>query len=41
MAEQELSAGKSCVSLCAAVWISPRAAGVSWHTWAEFQVDLN
>lgn len=40
-AELELSRGELCASLCAAVWISPGAAGVSWHTWAEIQDDLN
>lgn len=40
-AELELSRGELCVSLCAAVWISPGATGVSWHTWAEIQDDLS
>lgn len=40
-AEQEPSRGEGCASLRAAAWISPGAAGVSWHTWAEFQADLS
>lgn len=36
-AEQEPSTGEVCSSLCAAVWISPGASGVSWHTGLSFK----